>query len=146
MRTIQVEDSTYAALWAKWQPGDASEEAVIRRLLGLKADKPSKPGKGDGGRMGFHDARYGVKFPEGFEIFRVFKGKEYRARATGGIWMRDDVNRSADSLNRLSAQIGAPTENAWTGWYYMDGTKQRLISHLRDPAKVRMRALVSRLA
>jgi hypothetical protein len=135
MRTIQVSENTYAAIWANWREGDEGEEGVIRRSLGLKKS-PEMPAKRSG--RPYIDGRYGVEFPEGFEIFRVFKGKERRAVVQNGHWMADN-NRLATSLNQLSAHIGAPTENAWMGWYYLDGSQKRLIAELRDPAKIRRR-------
>ena len=137
MRTIQVSEGTYAALWSRWKEGDDDEEGILRRLLELTIAAPVGNRKETG--VGFRDARYGVEFPQGFEIFRVFKGKQYRAVADSGIWRQPDANRVARSLNVLSAQVGAPTENAWLGWHYLDGKKERPIADLRDPSKVRRR-------
>ncbi|MGN6516720.1 MAG: hypothetical protein ACTHLR_12880 [Rhizomicrobium sp.] len=136
MRTLQISDATYAALWAKWEEGDEGEEGVIRKLLGLK-DKMPKPA--DAKKVGYRDGRSGVEFPQGFRIFRTFKGKERWAVAQDGVWVMDN-NFHCTSLNKLSARIGAPTENAWHGWYYMDGSKKRLISDLRDPATIAKRS------
>ena len=138
VRTIQVSDSTYAALWAKWEDGDDGEEGIIRKLLHLK-DKPvlalSEEGKG----KGFTDTRVGVFFPEGFEIFRVYKGREIRAVVRDGLWYNVTSNRVVISLNQLSANIGAPTENAWRGWYYKKGDRSLLIDDLRDRNKINHR-------
>jgi len=137
MRAIQISDGTYAALWSKWRDGDDGEEGVIRRLLGLSSDRA--PPKAKTGKVGYRDNRYGVEFPEGFGIFRTFKGQIRKAVAQDGGWMADN-NRFASSLNMLSKHIGAPTENAWLGWQYRDGERVRPIADLRDPAKVRRRS------
>ncbi len=137
MRTIQVSEGTYAAIWSKWQEGDGSEEDIIRRYF-LPGHKTSALPKELNGK-GFRDDRYGVEFPEGFEIFRTYKGREYRATVKDGLWYRADINRVVASLNALSAQIGARTENAWMGWHYKDGERTRPIADLRDQSRVRRR-------
>lgn len=142
MRTIQVSESTYAAIWAKWQEGDDGEEGVIRRVLGVDEGKTIH-GKTalNGTTGGFRDERYGVVFPEGFRIFRTFKGQQRVANVRGRNWMLDN-GRLVTSLNKLSAFIGAPTENAWTGWNYQDEKGEtRPISDLRDPSLVRRRVI-----
>jgi hypothetical protein len=140
MRNIQLSDSTYAALWSKWQDGDQGEEGILRRVLGLKPEQKATEGTQSLSQpQGYTDPRSGVFFPEGFEIFRVFKGKELRARVEGRMWRNLSSDRLAPSLNTLSAQIGAPTENAWMGWRYSDNGKERLISELRDPARIHRR-------
>lgn len=127
MRTISLDDATYAALWSRWQEGDDGEVGIIKRLLGL----PSKKASAASSVPGFVDKRSGVQFPQGFEIFRTFKGTVFRAVAEGGVWRLPD-GRTAPSLNSLSAMIGAPTENAWMGWRYYDNRKVQLIDVLRD--------------
>lgn len=136
MRTIQVSEGTYAALWSKWREGDNGEEGILRRLIGLESNVADSKSNG---KSGFRDSRYGVEFPEGFEIFRTFKGQHRSAVVKGGGWTTDN-NRRSYSLNQLSKWIGAPTENAWLGWHYRDGDKIRPIADLRDPSKVRRRS------
>jgi hypothetical protein len=128
-----MDDATYAALWSRWKEGDDGEAGIIRRLLGL----PPKSGPLNQLRSepGYIDKRTGTEFRKGFEIFRTFKGANYRAVADGGIWRLQD-GRTAPSLNALSAVVGAPTENAWTGWRYKDGKDVKLIDKLRNPKKV----------
>lgn len=137
MRTIQVSDATYAVIWARWKEGDAGEEGIIRRVFGVE-DAPRRI-EPCNKKIGYRDSRSGVEFPTGFKIFRVFKGKERWAVAENDGWMADN-NRWASSLNKLSAHIGAPTENAWVGWYYMDGSEKRLIAELRDPSRITRRS------
>lgn len=138
MRTIQVSDPTYAALWAAWREGDDGEEGVIRRLLGVETKTSSAASSS---AKGYRDPRYGVEFPVGFEIFRTYKGRHFRAVVKeNGLFHNTTTNRTATSLNQLSGHIGAPTENAWLGWQYLDGDKTRPIADLRDQSKVRRRA------
>jgi|SRR5580704_10135792 hypothetical protein len=140
VRTFQVSDGTFAAVWSKWQEGDTNEDEILRRILGV-AKTPSAIARvnGLGDTIGYRDQRYGVDFPKGFEIFRTFKGQDRRAKAQNGGWASDD-NRFFRSLNQLSAHIGAPTENAWMGWSYRDGNRVRPISDLRDPSKIQHRS------
>ena len=98
MRSITVSTEVFAALWAARQPGEENEDDILRRLLGGK--KPTKRKNGSAGDgTGFHDRRYDVRFPEGFEIFRTYLGKTYRARATGGSWLLLNDGRRYVSLN-----------------------------------------------
>ena len=54
--------------------------------------------------VGFHDPRYGVKLEPSFEIFRTYKGKEYRARAVQGFWHWNGTGYP--TLNELNKAIG----------------------------------------
>ena len=81
--------------------------------------------------------RYGVEFAEGFEIFRSYLGKEYRAKAVAGSWMLQETGDMYPSLNELSRAIGAKTENAWVNWFHVDETgERRPVSVLRDHSKI----------
>jgi hypothetical protein len=133
MRTIQVSTDVFAAIWKAQQEGETSENTILGRLLKVT---PSEPKTGKGG-VGFRDSRYGVEFPEGFEIFRTYLGKDYRARATAGCWMLLESGDLYPSLNELSRAIGAKTENAWVNWFYVDPNGDRVpVSTLRDHAKI----------
>lgn len=138
MRTIPVSDGTYAAIWSKWQEGDSGEDSILRRILGLSKVATSPRAVTGDDAAGYLDERYGVSFRRGFEIFRTFKGQHRRAIAQNGGWKAED-GAFLSSLNQLSAHIGAPTENAWVGWNYMDDGRVRPIADLRDPTKVRRR-------
>ncbi|HTT97855.1 MAG TPA: hypothetical protein VMF58_07375 [Rhizomicrobium sp.] len=84
-------------------------------------------------QRGFHDTRHGVSFPEGFEIFRVYLSKPYRAVATGGSWHLND-GRKFQSLNQLSRAVGPTTENAWVNWMYLNEKGlRRPLSDFRNP-------------
>jgi hypothetical protein len=133
MRSLTVSTDVYASIWAARQPGEDSEDSVLRRLLKV----PPPPTKSTNGRspsdkIGFRDPRFGIELPEGFEIFRTYRGTEYRAKATGGKWQLLSTGSSYPSLNQLSRAIGTSVENAWQNWYYTgtDG-KRQLVTNLR---------------
>src|SRR5262245_3881176 len=68
MRTIQVSADVFQAIWAARKPGQDSEEAILRGVFGLKPAAP--PERDMTVTIGYHDSRYGVEVPSGFEIFR----------------------------------------------------------------------------
>jgi hypothetical protein len=142
MRAITVSTDVYARIWSLRMSGEDSEDAILRRVLEC-------PGElGDGGvsqafpqnqdaLSGVMDRRFGVHFPEGFEIFRNYLGRDYRARASTGNWRLIGSNLRYPSLNELSRGIGAKVENAWMNWFYLDPSGQkRPVSSLRDPSKI----------
>ena len=140
MRTIQVSADLYAAIWKRQEPGEASEEEILRRLLGVPTRQSPADAKPKIGAIGFYDRRNGVTFPDRFEIFRTYLGQEYRAHAIGGLWCRKDNGEVYGSLNQLSESLGT-SENAWDMWYYTDETGERKpISTLRDPNRIRRRS------
>jgi hypothetical protein len=115
--------------------GERSADQVLRLLLSLPEAMPA-----DGEESGFVDLTYGVRFPEGFEIFRTYKGRPHRARVAQGRWRLDADGRTYDSLNQLSQAVIDGNENAWMFWLFrgVDGRPRR-IAELRDPAKVQRR-------
>lgn len=133
MRTIQVSTDVFAAIWRDRQEGENTEDEILRRKFGI-AKKTVTNESGNGG--GIYDSRYNARFPEGFEIFRVYKGKEYRAKAEGGVWHLLNTHARYASLKDLSnATVGH--ENAWTGWFYVDASrKRRPVSDMRDPSRI----------
>ena len=87
MRTITVSTDVFATIWAKRRESEESEDAILRRLLGCPAaDGPSRDAEAGRGsaRDGVYDARNGVHFREGLEVFRVYKGTHYLAVAENG--------------------------------------------------------------
>src|SRR5690348_1899446 len=106
MRAIEVSDATYAAIWARWKEGDAGEDGILRREFNVPA-KRAEPVKlnSNGDQRGYVDSRYGVEFPKGFKIFRVYKGQHRWAVAERNGWLSDN-NRLLKSLNDLSRWIG----------------------------------------
>jgi hypothetical protein len=139
MRSIQVSADLYAAIWKQQKPGEASEEEILRRLLGVPDRQSPAVTKPSTSAIGFYDRRNGVTFPAGFEIFRTYFGQEYRAHAIGGLWCRKDNGEAYPSLNQLSESLGT-SENAWDMWFYANETGERKpISTLRDPSRIRRR-------
>ncbi|WP_298936872.1 hypothetical protein [uncultured Ruegeria sp.] len=121
-RTIPVSTDVFAAIWAQRQDGEESEDRILRRILGCaipQADAAPSPGPQESG--GYHDRRNDVHFPQGFEIFRTYKRKDYRAVAQDGRWLRLDTEEFYQTLNQLNASIAAGSENVWNGnWKFKD--------------------------
>jgi hypothetical protein len=132
MRSIQVSPDVFAAIWSARQPGQNSEDAILRGVFKLP---PAQPERDIMITVGFHDPRYGVKLDPGFEIFRTYKGKGYRAQAIQGFWHWNGMGYP--SLNELNRAIGITgPENAWKAWFYMDGKRRRPLSDLRDQSTI----------
>lgn len=145
-RSIGVETDVYAAIWARHQPGDNSENDILRRELGVKSavsTAASPTATALSAKIGFSDPRFDINLREGLEIFRNYKGKEYRAKAISQQWMRTDTGISYPSLNRLSKSVSGNVENAWRNWYFMgtDG-KRHLIEGLRNDIHPSVRHLL----
>src|SRR5262245_21599350 len=106
---------------------------ILARHLGVET---AKAGSTDG-PTGFRDARYGVEVAEGFEIFRTYLGKDFRAKATAGKWKLMSTGETYASLNELSRAIEAVNENAWVNWFYLNAKGERVaIGTLRDESKI----------
>lgn len=129
-RMIEVETDVYAAIWADRKPGEDSEDEILARKYGVQRQKAPPIALSD--RVGWADPRHGVELKEGQQIFRTYKGREYRATATDGCLVRTDNNVKYNSLNQLSRSIHDNVENAWNNWYVAlkDGQRQ-LITGLR---------------
>ncbi len=132
MRSIEVDEAVYAAIWQQWREGDVGENSILRRLLHA-AQAPSAPIATQPGSVsdGCVDKRSGAVFPRGFEVFRMRKGQMYRATALNGAWQLED-GRIAASLNKLSEIVGATTESAWDGWRYNQDGAHLPIRFYRD--------------
>lgn len=129
MKNIQISTGVYASIWANHEDGDETEDAILRRILGLEA-KTSKNNSSE--VRGFRDDRFGIVLSEGFEIFRIYKGKEYKAQASKGMWLLMHTGEYYPSLNQLSTALVPHNENAWQNWYYMGENGERcLVSSLR---------------
>jgi hypothetical protein len=134
MRTIQVSHDVFAAIWKLQQPGETSEDMILARHLNV----PTAKALSTEGPTGFRDARYGVEVPEGFKIFRTYRGTDYRAKANAGRWLLMNTGNTYPSLNELSRAIGANNENAWVNWFCPDpkNPKGVAIGTLRDESKI----------
>ncbi len=133
MRTIQVSPDVFQAIWSARKPGEDDEDPILRRLLKLppapKLDRDLKV------QLGFHDPRYGVEIPQGFEIFRTFRGERVSAQAIQGFWMRNGIGYP--TLNELNRSLGGGAENAWAAWRYRDDKgRVRPLSDLRSEEKI----------
>jgi len=133
MRQITTSTDVYAAIWAARQQGEDTEDDILRRILGVKA-RQQRPANGQAVSkvIGFRDSRYGIELADGFEIFRTYKGREYRAKATSGSWLLMNTGDLHPSVNQLSQAIGVKIENAWNNWWFRgpDG-KRRRVDELR---------------
>ncbi len=123
-RTITVSTSVFAAIWANRRDGEETEDTILGRLLGCGDGARSNQADGvdDSGVL---DSRNDVHFPEGFELFRNYKRKEYKAIAHSGVWIREDTGERFPTLNQLNESIVSGNENVWNGnWKYRtpDGT------------------------
>lgn len=121
-RTIPISTDVFAAIWAKREDGEDCEDDILRRILGIAASKNDhhlqQVVQSSGG---YHDRRNNVHFPQGFEIFRTYKRKEYRAIAQDGNWLRLDTGDLYPTLNQLNTSIATGTENVWNGnWKFKD--------------------------
>jgi hypothetical protein len=136
MRNIQVSLDVFQAIWSARKPGQDSEDAILRGVLNVPAANPNVPERDIMVTFGFHDPRYGVELGPDFEIFRTYKGKEYRARAIQGFWHWNGTGYP--TLNELNKKIGiAGPENAWKAWFYTDETgRRRPLSDKRDESKI----------
>jgi len=150
MRTIQISTDTFAAIWKAQRSGESTEEAILRRLLGVRQDSQIESGRtsglsvdAGGTSIGFKDPRYDVEVPAGFKIFRTYRGKDYSAVARNGYWYSEMLNASFSTLNGLSEAIGIQHENAWANWYYVDDNGEKLsLSTKRNPSKIVKRSVV----
>lgn len=137
MRSIPVSTEVFAAIWADRQEGEEGEDAILRRKFGCTDKVLSQPNSPTlvNPPGGVQDTRNGVRFPEGFEIFRTYKKREYRAIAHSGAWTRQDNQKSYPTLNQLNQSVADGNENVWNGnWKYREEMtgKIRPISFLRN--------------
>lgn len=152
MRTIT---DVFAALWAKRRPGEDTEDAILRRVpeapshcanVGNPSQEADRLGSSSkttaivSTRVGFAVPKYRFEVPEGFQIFRTFRGETYRATAIGGAWRLENNGTTHVALTRLSNEIGARVENGWANWLYTrnDGSTGPL-SELRDQTRITTR-------
>ena len=152
MRTISISTDVFAAIWAARKEGEESEDVILSRLLvgptttnsnfaQLSIVPPqSKPLVTTESISGYFEPKYNVKFAEGEEIFRTYKGKEYRARATRGAWLLINDKKLYPSLHKLSWSVVGGHENAWHNWKYKFGDGRAMFIHsLRPDDKVQRR-------
>jgi len=140
MPNLNLSAAVFAEIWARRAAGEETEDRILRRILGMPAEAPATPPSASASPDGFVDATYGVRFAEGFEISRLYKGRSYAARVRDGRWLLDADGRAYDSLNQLSQAVIDGNENAWMFWFYRTASgERRRIAGLRDPALVQKR-------
>ena len=137
-RTINISTDVYARIWSLREPGEETEDEILRRYLGCK-EQPSLKSQqvqaieAGAEQPGFVDDRFGFRVPNGFTISRVFRGRLRKAIASDGVWHLEGEGRTFATLNELSQAIGAGRENAWANWFYVDASGRRNpVSGLRD--------------
>lgn len=143
MKNITVSTDVFAAIWSNHEIGENSEDAILRRLLGCDeestADEPQEDFTSNldeaigPNNQGFTDSRNGLYFPEGFQVYRYYKGEIFEAMASQGYWVRLDTDQKFASLNQLNRTIAAGEENVWRNWKYEDDRGfERTIDSLRN--------------
>lgn len=142
MKTIEASTDVYAAIWAARQPGEETEDAILRRLLKVPVSQEATSAT-EPAAIGFREPRFDVTLPEGFEIFRNYKGTEYRARASNGKWKLVDTGKEFGSLNQLGRATSGNIENAWRNWNFIakDGKRYK-IEALRNDITPNVRHLL----
>lgn len=142
MRSINVSIDVFARIWALRQPNESNEDMILRRLLGCGNEsegEDSDDGSKSKSGSGFYVKRFNVLFPEGFRIFRTFKGQSHSAVVENGRWILNG-GKEVFTLGDLSKEIGTSTENVWANWKYVDDSgNERFISDLRDPKTISKR-------
>lgn len=138
MRSIPVSTDVFAAIWASRREGEDDENAILSRILSVSTKK-GRDGEGRAGG-GIFLAQHDVTFPEGFVIYRTYKGRVYEAQVVGRQWRLSSDGQLYPSLHKLSWAVVEGRENAWQNWRYrdQDGTEWP-ISHLRPESSVRRR-------
>lgn len=140
-RSINISTDVYARIWSLRQPGEETEDDILRREL--KCGGSSASDRRDGRaaevleRPGFVDDRFGFRVENGFTISRVFRGQLRKAIASNGTWRLEGDGGAYSSLNELSHAVGAGRENAWANWFFVDGSGRRQpISSLRKASLI----------
>jgi hypothetical protein len=145
VRPINVSTEVFAEIWKRHKAGDRGEDDILRRLLSLtpRTDGVEYVQTSPTPQVseGYVDDRFGIQLPEGFEIFRIYKGREFRACATHGRWLLLNDNQTYPSLNKLSWAVVQGNENTWHNWKYKDlNGRENFIHALRDQTRIAVRA------
>ncbi len=82
MHRFNVSAGVYSRLWTLRRDGEQTEDQILRRVLDCPPEAaiggaltPGGPGPDTVSGGDFIDATYGVRFAEGDEIFRTYKGR-----------------------------------------------------------------------
>ena len=78
MRSITISTDVFARIWSLRELGEDTEDMILRRVLECPSPSGSDPEIAPPSQhmIGFLDARHGVSFTEGFEVFRTYRGTE----------------------------------------------------------------------
>lgn len=133
MKAITISSDVFAAIWKAHKEGDQTEDAILRRIFKLPPAPLETALEAPRRINGFFDERSGVHFPEGTQIFRVYKGLRREAWATGNRWLVRGTGKTYHSLHKLSQSINDNgNENAWRHWKFIGNDHQEhLIDELR---------------
>lgn len=137
MRQISVSTAVFARIWSFRLEGEETESAILERVLSGIGRSSEREKLINHHLVGLYDHRFGIMFPEGFQIERSYLGKNYRATVRGGQWILDGLSGRYSKLNELSRAIGTKTENAWANWFFIDERGRRVpVSNLRDQKSI----------
>ena len=141
MRDVQISTDVFARIWSLRREGEDSEDAILRRVLWEGNSVANSNASASLTHVGgLVDERFGVVFPEGFQIERKYLGKRYFATVQNGRWVIEGIPGHFARLNELSRAIGTRTENAWVNWSFVDTSGRRCpVSDLRDPNRIATR-------
>ncbi len=138
MREIKVSTAVFASIWANRRDEEETEDEILQRLLLDRAssvnlsDSIIQEENSDNKIDGVLDRRNNVHFLEGMRISRSYKGNEYTAVASSGLWVREDTQQKYPTLNQLNTSITEGPENVWNGnWRFVDSGISRSINLLR---------------
>jgi len=136
-RTVPLSTDVFSAIWADRQPGEESEDEILRRKYNLPKVQSPNVERDLIVQVGYHDPRFGVRLDPDFQIFRTYKGAKYTARALQGNWLLENTGQGYTSLHQLNQAVRQGNENAWNVWFYIDETGRRQpISKKRDQSKI----------
>lgn len=146
MRALSVSTAVFAAIWAARKEGEETENQILERLLGInsatllsESEPLEQPNGAD--RGGIYMDTFDIHFPEGFVIFRIYKGVRYEAVVKNGRWHLKNNSRNYPSLHKLSWAVVSGRENSWNSWKYVDEEgRERLIDNLRPEEKIARRS------
>jgi len=138
IRTLIVSTEVFAQIWSLRAPGEETEDAILSRVLAsvIRSIGVQKPAP----VLAVQAQKGNEAIPDGLEISRTYKGKEFHAKRVSGQWILQPAGSAFKSLNRLSRAVGPKTENAWRNWFFVDHEgRRRPVSELRETDKVMRR-------
>ncbi|MEO0946221.1 MAG: hypothetical protein AAFY06_15555, partial [Pseudomonadota bacterium] len=139
-RDISISTEVFASIWSLRNVGEESEDEILKRILKAYCSEEHGTLNTKKQVSGLTDMRNGVTFPEGFEVFRTYKKRLYRARIVNGQWQVFGLDGRFSTLNEISKAIGTSVENAWMNWLFENEEGKRMtVSELREPTSIQRR-------